>query len=126
MVRNGKSAGQDAEVVDLDHVGMAGLGEQADLVAEAREVLGVARLERDLERQRTAVGRAGAHAVDGGPRSARDLALEQDVPEQAIEMGEVEAGAPASAVRRAETSWQPRALSFESWLTRFFGSGEVF
>ena len=42
MVRKGKSPGQDAEVIDLDHVRMAGLREQAHLVAEAGEVFGVA------------------------------------------------------------------------------------
>ena len=106
--QEGEVPGKDTEVVDLDDVGVAGLGEQADLVAEAREVFWIAGLERDLERQGAAVGRAGAHAVHGGPRRARDLALEQDIPEQTIQLREVEAGVLHGVQAGETSSVQPR------------------
>jgi hypothetical protein len=91
-----KIPGQDAEVIDLDHVGMAGLREEAGLVAEARQILRVAGPARHLQRQgapgipSAPSGTAGADAEDERLRRPRDLSLQKDVAEQPVEMGEIE------------------------------------
>ena len=85
----GEAARQRAAVVDLDDVGVARFGEQAHLVAEARQLLGVARMERHLEGEGGVAVGAGAHAIDGGQRGARDLRFHHHVAEVLVEARQV-------------------------------------
>ena len=80
------AAGQDAEVVHLDHVGMPHLREQSHLVLEADEVLALDRLQGHLEGQRAIRPLARSDAVDDRALRARQLLLDEEVAEQLLEI----------------------------------------
>ncbi len=104
---------QNAEVVHLHDVGMTHLREQAHLVAQLREVLRRALMERHFE-CRGAVGLgAGADAVHRGARGARHLPFHQHVTEQTLEIGEVGAAVaqPSRGAAVLRHGCVPAALS---------------